>query len=115
MSYRVETSEAAEAEAEALYLWILRRAPERAAAWYEGLLAAVASLADFPRRCPLARENHRFDREIRQLVYGRGGAACRILFTIIDPDVGEDDFVVRILHVRHAAQRDLGEEDTSEA
>src|SRR5215472_10180019 len=85
MSYRVEVSEAAEAEAEALYFWILRHSPERAAIWYEGLLAAIDSLAQFPRRCPLARENDRFEREIRQLLYGSGRSTCRILFTVIEP------------------------------
>jgi len=115
MSYRIAISEAAEAEVEALYLWILRRSPERAAAWYEGLLAAINSLADFPRRCPLARENDRFDQEIRQLLYGTARSACRILFTILEPTGAEDEPTVRILHIRHAAQRDLGEEHESGA
>src|SRR5205823_2602103 len=67
-------AEAAEAESEALYLWLLRRSPQHAAVWYEGFLAAINSLADFPRRCPLARENALFDQEIRQLLYGKGDA-----------------------------------------
>src|SRR4051794_31610745 len=106
MKYAIAISEAAEAEAEAIYLWLLRRSPQRAATWYEGLLAAINSLADFPRRCPVARENARFDQEIRQLLYGTGRSACRILFTILEPASAEDEATVRIVHVRHAAQRD---------
>lgn len=54
MSYRVALSEAAEAEAEAAYLWRLRHSPDHAALWYDGLLKAIRSLADLPRRCSLA-------------------------------------------------------------
>lgn len=115
MTYRVALSEAAEAETEAAYLWLLRRAPERAARWYEGLLAAIGSLAEFPDRCPLARENGLFEQEIRQLLHGRGRNAYRILFTIFEPDAVESEPVVRVLHVRHCAQRDLGLDPDADA
>lgn len=111
MSHRVTISDAAEAEADAAYLWMLRRSPARAARWYSGLLQAIASLAEFPTRCPRARESHRFNREIRQLLYGTGATAYRILFTIIEPGDLGDEPEVRVLHIRHAAQRDLGEDN----
>src|SRR5579872_4000254 len=99
MSYRVEISEAAEAEAEAAYLWMLRRSPSAAARWYEGLLAAIGSLDEFPHRCPVARESHPFEREIRQLLYGKGRGAYRVLFAIVEPAGIAEQPVVRILHV----------------
>jgi plasmid stabilization system protein ParE len=115
MTYRIAISEAAEAEGEAIYLWLLRRSPETAAAWYEGLLAAIDSLTEFPRRCPVARESDRFEQEIRQFLYGSGRMTCRILFTIFEAERPDDEPTVRILHVRHGAQRDLGEEGDPEA
>jgi hypothetical protein len=64
-----------------------------------------------PKRCPLARENEYFSREIRQLLYGRGRNSYRILFTIVE---GEDVSTVRILHIRHTAQQTLGESQESD-
>lgn len=45
MSYRIDVSDAAEAEIEAAYLWIARRSPEWAGRWHNGLLQAIESLA----------------------------------------------------------------------
>ena len=104
MAYRIEVSDTADAEADQAYLWLSRRSPEVAGRWYQGLLAAYQSLSEFPGRCPLAPENDLFpDVEVRHLLYGRGRGAYRILFCVIDPET------VRILHVRSAAQRRLGE------
>jgi plasmid stabilization system protein ParE len=109
MAYRIEVSDAADAEADQAYFRILRHSPEFAGRWYKGLLEAYQSLVEFPARCPLAPENERFpDVEVRQLLYGRGRNAYRILFCLIDSQT------VRILHVRHAAQRRLGEASSRE-
>lgn len=109
MAYRIEVSDTADAEADAAYFWLLGRSPEVAGRWYEGLLRAYRSLADFPGRCPLAPEASRFpDVEVRQLLYGRGSSAYRILYCILEPDT------VRILHVRPGAQRHLGDDGDSD-
>jgi len=60
-----------------------------------------------PKRCALARENKLFTKEIRQLLYGKGRNTYRIIFTVIE---NEDDYFVRILHVRNALQQSLYEE-----
>jgi len=60
-----------------------------------------------PNCCPLARESAYFSQEIRQLLYGKGRSAYRILFTVLDNQAIP---TVRILHVRHATQKTLGEE-----
>lgn len=60
-----------------------------------------------PNRCPLARENPYFSQDIRQLLYGRGRIAYRIVFTILE---AEEISIVRILHIRHSSQQAIGEE-----
>jgi plasmid stabilization system protein ParE len=59
-----------------------------------------------PKRYPIARENQYFSKEIRQLLYGKGRNSYRIIFTIAESENGS---AVRILHIRHAAQQTLGE------
>jgi plasmid stabilization system protein ParE len=112
MTYRIEISSVAEAEADKAFLWISQiLSPERASRWYEGLLSAIESLSEMPKRCSLARENEYFSQEIRQLIYGRGRNSYRILFTMVE---GEEVSTVRILHIRHAAQQTFGETPESD-
>ncbi len=108
MNYRIEISSVAEAEADIAFLNLAQVVSStKAVQWYEGLLQTIESLSQMPKRCPLARENQRFGQEIRQLLYGRGRNTYRILFTILEE---QDDPIVRILHIRYAAQRTLGED-----
>ena len=107
MTYLIEISSVAEAEADSAFLLLSQMtSPEKAREWYEGLLKAIESLSAMPKRCPLARENPYFSKEIRQLLYGKGRKSYRILFTIAE---SEDVPAVRILHIRHAAQQTLGD------
>ena len=108
MNYRIEISSVAEAEADSAFLQLSQVTfPAKASQWYAGLLQAIESLSQMPKRCPLARENEYFSQEIRQLLYGRGRSSYRILFTILE---GQEVSTVRILHIRHAAQQTLGEQ-----
>ncbi|OKH14886.1 plasmid stabilization protein [Fischerella major NIES-592] len=108
MEYRIEISSVAEAEANSAFLRLSQIiSPSRASQWYAGLLQAIESLSQMPKRCPLARENEYFSQEIRQLLYGRGRNLYRILFTILER---EEVATIRILHIRHASQQTLGEE-----
>jgi len=72
--------------------------------WHDKLIDALATLATYPKRCPLAREDRLFRREVRQFLYRqtRGGVAYRVLFTVYEAE-DEAPFVF-ILHVRHGAQ-----------
>jgi plasmid stabilization system protein ParE len=107
MSYFVEISSIAKAEADRAFLRLSQTvSPTKAKHWYEGLLKAIESLSEMPKRCPLARESKYFSQEIRQLLYGRGRNSYRILFTVIESD---EIARVRILHIRHATQQTLGE------
>lgn len=101
MKYRIEISSVAEAEADGAFLQLSQViSPAKASEWYSGLLQAIESLTQMPKRCPLARENEYFSQEIRQLLYGRGRNSYRVLFTILE---GPETSTIRILHVRHAS------------
>lgn len=105
--YRIDFSSIAQSEADAAFLNFSQfTTPERAQAWYQGLIKAISSLQEMPRRCVLARENAFFSQEIRQLLYGSGKTTYRILFTIFDD---QPIPTVRIIHIRHAVQRAIGE------
>lgn len=109
MTYRVDVSSTAKAEADAAFLNFSQYAsPERAQEWYQQLITAIASLNTMPRRCPIARENALFSQEIRQLLYGKGKHTYRILFTVLDE---QPTPTVRVLHIRSTVQRAIGEND----
>jgi plasmid stabilization system protein ParE len=85
--------------------WSENRSAEQAFRWLEGLEQALASLAENPERCGVARENDAFDVVIRELHYGlRNKATHRAVF-----EVRGDEVLVHC--IRHLAQRDLTPED----
>ena len=101
MKFEIVVEPDAETGIEAAYLYLVSEASvEVAERWYNGLDAAIATLARMPDRCPLAPENDFFDEEIRQLLI----ATYRVLFM-------EQGKRVHILHVRHMAQRRLYEDE----
>jgi plasmid stabilization system protein ParE len=107
MIYRLDVSSVASDEADGAALNIANvLGVERAKDWYDGLLLAMDSLTTMLRRCALARENKFFSQEIRQLLYGRGRNAYRIVLTILE---GEEVSIVRILRIRHSSQLTIGE------
>jgi plasmid stabilization system protein ParE len=99
MALRVETTAEAEREGEAILEWLLAEgAGETGLRWFIALEDAIASLANFPERCPLAPEDTDFPFEVRHLMYGRRPHVYRILFTI------QGD-TVYILHIRHGRRK----------
>lgn len=55
MTYQVEISSVAEAEADQAFLWMAQQISQEAAKrWYQDLLQGIESLAKMPKRCPLA-------------------------------------------------------------
>ena len=95
-------------EVEAAYLRRMQFGRRSAERWYAGLARALETLAVFPRGFPLAPESDALGGNVRQMVYGKGSSAYRILYRIIEPD-SEEQGIVRILHARHAAQQRLGQ------
>ena len=100
MAYRVDIARSAEADLEDLYLWVVERAPQQGAAWFNGLERAVLSLDLHPERCPVAAETSDADHPVRVLTYGRKPHVYRVFFTV-DHNAG----YVRVVHVRRGARR----------
>ena len=99
MAFRVEISAQAERDADAILGWLLSQHTGQAGIdWFLALDDALASLAEFPERCPIAPENARFNFEVRQLLYGGNPHLYRVLFTI------EAD-TVHVLHIRHSRRK----------
>jgi plasmid stabilization system protein ParE len=99
MAFRVEISAQAESDANAIIEWLLsQHAGDTGIRWYLALDNAIASLATFPERCPLAPETARFPFEVRQLLYGSKPHLYRILFTI-------EGNKVNVLHIRHGRRK----------
>jgi plasmid stabilization system protein ParE len=97
VKYRVELTRSAQADADAAYLWLAERTAH-AAGWFNGLVDAIGTLAELPKRWPLARESREFDAPVRQLLYGKAPHIHRVLFIVRAN-------VVYVLHVRHAARK----------
>jgi plasmid stabilization system protein ParE len=91
VTFRVRTTRRAEADAEACYDWIADHEgrPLEALQWLVGFEDAIASLAEYPLRCPSAPESAHLGGDVRQLVFH----SHRILL-VID---GEE---VVVLHLR---------------
>ena len=109
MAYRIEISDEADAELNAAYLFLSQRSPEAAFRWFKGAKKIINSLSLFPRRCPIARENAGYsNHEVRQLIYGAGLSAYRVLFIIF-----EEDQEIRVMQFRRGA-RHTGSPETED-
>jgi plasmid stabilization system protein ParE len=108
MAYRVEIARNAEAELEQLYLWVVARAPQQGAKWFNGLERAVLSLDQHPRRWPVAAESVDPDQPVRVLSYGRKPHVYRVFFIVDD-----DARLVRVVHIRRGARRRATPEELS--
>lgn len=106
MSYTVVTTEKAARDiADAAAWWARERSAEQAERWYQGIRAAISSLATSPESYPFATEREVLPYDVRELHFGLGAKPThRVIFTI----VGE---TVLVLTVRHAARRPLQPED----
>jgi len=103
MTFGVEFTAQAAQDAEDILSWLIsQHAGELGLQWFIALEDAIASLAAFPKRCPLAPENSCFPFEVRHLFYGRKPHAYRVLFTI-------EENTVYVLHIRHGRRRVIGE------
>lgn len=94
MNYRIELSPRSRDELLGAYRYIAAQSPQGAESWLEQVLIAIESLAQFPARCPPARETGPAGQELRQMI----AAGYRVVFSI-------DERLVRVHHIRHAAMR----------
>ena len=107
--YQIQVAEPAEAEIDAAFQRMFLLSPVAAERFRDGIARAIRSLSQMPHRCVLAPENGWLDHEVRQLIFRSGRSTYRILFTIFE--AAEDmPALVRILRVRHGAQKRFNEQ-----
>lgn len=92
------------------YNYAARNAPEAAARWLTRFETALQSLTHNPQRCPLAIENPRSHRELREFHFGKRPFVFRVILTI---DVAAD--VVWVLRIRRAQRRPLSSDDLGDS
>lgn len=105
MTYRVIIQPRAEQDIQQAALYILEqsKSPATAQRWARSIRAKLDTLRFHPLRCPIDPDSDAYGTEVRLLLYGRKRSRYSILFTV------QSD-MVRVLTVRHAAQRGIGDE-----
>lgn len=103
MGFKVEISVQASQQIEEAYLWLEERNPVAANRWFNGLMTAIHSVKDSPRRCARIPEQDDFSQEIRHLIYQK---KYRIIFLVQD-----EEETVYVLAVRHTARKPLESDD----
>lgn len=98
--YVVSVTASAQASIKREFLFLHERAPAAAEEWFHDLFRAIDTLEQFPTRCPIAAETQYVGETCRNLFY----RLHRIIFHIDEPSA-----IVWVLHVRHMAQRAVGE------
>lgn len=118
---RVLYTDAAEAELEAAYLWLMQRSYQTAERWLSGLESELRHQADLlvalPGRRNLAQPDEQLPgRTIYLLRYRlrRQGSAWRILYELADVDEDGRPHSIRVVRIRHAAMRPLPEDAADE-
>jgi plasmid stabilization system protein ParE len=73
--------------------------------WDAKMKQAITSLSTFPRIHALAPEEEILESGVRAMLFRRtsSGPAWRVFYTIEEPPLGLDGFVVRVRHIRHGA------------
>lgn len=107
MAYHVEIAPTALLDAQDAFAWMEQHSPTHAEEWFNGLMDAVFSLDEMPRRCPLAPENDLYDKETRHLLYTKRRVTYRIVFVILHLQTEEAEGKLRVFRIRHGAQRPL--------
>jgi plasmid stabilization system protein ParE len=102
MKFEVRVSERAVADIESYrdFIATKRKAPLSAQRWVDKVFDEIASLANFPRRCPLVPENRQAKYEVRMHVVGD----YVILFNVDD-----ELQTVHILGFRHGHRRPISD------
>ena len=100
MNYRVILQPRANRDIDGAVEWLASHSERTAFQWFNGIEAALSSLATNPERCALAAESELFPNPVRELLYGKRRGTYRILFTIESEEV-------HVIAVRHGARRHL--------
>jgi toxin ParE1/3/4 len=100
VKYTVLITPTAQQEIQEAFAYIHCDAPLGARRWLTRLYEKIDTLELFPDRCPVAPDSEHIGEELRHLLF----ASHRVIFRIEEPAR-----IVRILGVRHAARRAMGE------
>jgi len=101
MAFRVEISPEAFENLDTIAADIQERGSfESAERWFNGIVAAIRSLQDLPRRCPLAEESTALEAEVHFCLHGKRNRRYKVYFSI-----HEESETVRVFHVRHWAMK----------
>jgi plasmid stabilization system protein ParE len=105
MTYQVILQPDAERAIQQQARWLVQqsRSPATALRWVRSIRSKIATLKANPLRCPVDPDSDAYGEEVRVLLHGKRHKKFRILFVVRGP-------VVRVVAVRHSAQRSLTEE-----
>jgi len=95
-SFRIVLSKRAANDLDSLFAFIARDSPQNAPAMVERILSSIENLKLFPHRSVLPNQSSRVKHVVRSLPV----QSYIIFFRVLD-----DEKIVRILRVRHAAMR----------
>jgi plasmid stabilization system protein ParE len=101
MEFRVEVAPRAQQDPDKIYDWVVSSAPIAGLRWCERFENSLASLSNFPGRCPVETTLSSRRQTIRKLVFGTTRHKYRVYFTIRQE-------VVMVLHIRHGSRRTPG-------
>jgi plasmid stabilization system protein ParE len=105
MPYRVILTEKAETDVDLILKWFSdHRATDAGASWFRQLLIRLDTLEENPERCPLPAESAVIERDLRELLLGRGRYKYRLLFDVVGR-------TVRVLRVWHGARQSITREE----
>ena len=107
MIYQVRLQPAAVEDLDAAYQYAAQNAQEPAVRWLGRFMAALQTLEHNPERCPLAPEDRKSSRILRQYLFGKRPYVFRAIYTI-------DGETVWVLRIRRAQRRPLSPEDFGE-
>jgi len=106
MAFRVEISPRAFNDLDDIAHYIKQRGSfDQAEKWFNGIIAAIRTLEDFPHRCQVAEESEELGQEVRLLLYGKRNRQYKVYYSVqqTKPSTG----TVRVFHVRHWARTSL--------
>ncbi len=85
--------------------WAENRSVAQAERWYDGFVIALERLGEHPGECSLARENHKFPYELRELHFGLGPHPTHRALFVVRPEG------VVVVSIRHTSQQDATPND----
>jgi plasmid stabilization system protein ParE len=106
MAFHVEISPRAFNDLDEIARYIQQQSSfKHAEEWFNGIIAAIRTLEDMPRRCRVADESEELGQEVRLLLYGKRNRKYRVYYSIRQrtPTTG----TVRVFHVRDWARISL--------